>query len=403
MVKKAQGPTAGPSGGHTTEQRIEFANAFRGLAALAVVLSHYAGLFWSNRAIVSGLANVTALPDTVPTPAVVTWFDTMVPRMDWGSFGVALFFLISGFVIPFSLDRYTAAGFAIGRVCRIYPVYLVGFSCSLFGLFCGATYFGRQPSIPFTASDILVNYLPPLREIFGRPSIDGLVWTLEIELTFYAVCATGIRLFRRDGLAVFCIPAALSLLILILNCHLTKWLASDPALYKAAFIISLSGQFVVFMFVGVAFSRYYQRRMTAERLLRAVALLMLGFCLDWQSGPLTGIFGVVWSYCFALVLFTVPATSRADWRPIPPLRFLANISYPLYVSHPVAGYSLMRVLIAEGVSPVAAMVIALCGAVLLAWAIHVTVERPAHNLGKRLAARARHHSTLSIPLAPGPP
>jgi len=50
--------------------------------------------------------------------------DQSGPGIYKGGFGVALFFLISGFVIPFSFLRYTRTGFAIARILRLWPAYM---------------------------------------------------------------------------------------------------------------------------------------------------------------------------------------------------------------------------------------------------------------------------------------
>lgn len=39
-------------------QRLEFANALRGLAALAILVSHYLGVFWFSRDIAQVSAHV---------------------------------------------------------------------------------------------------------------------------------------------------------------------------------------------------------------------------------------------------------------------------------------------------------------------------------------------------------
>ncbi len=76
--------------------RLIFANQLRGLAALCVVGSHLVAVFWAMRDVV-GIA--TASP---PQPGdgppflglfLLTWFNL-------GPFGVGIFFLISGLVIP---------------------------------------------------------------------------------------------------------------------------------------------------------------------------------------------------------------------------------------------------------------------------------------------------------------
>src|SRR5215210_2024076 len=80
--------------------RLVFLDALRGLAAMAVFVSHAAER-------VSPI-----LRDIVHT------------RFDLGHFGVTLFFLCSGFIIPFSLERQNSlASFWISRIFRLYPLY----------------------------------------------------------------------------------------------------------------------------------------------------------------------------------------------------------------------------------------------------------------------------------------
>ncbi|MFC7436504.1 acyltransferase family protein [Hydrogenophaga bisanensis] len=114
--------------------RIDFANTLRGFAALAVVISHYYGVFWTNRAAVEAIANAPALPlETHAIPDYISWLH-LFPIFNWGAFGVALFFIISGFVIPFSLQKMSWIGFSIGRILRIMPTYFVGFSVTLLAI-----------------------------------------------------------------------------------------------------------------------------------------------------------------------------------------------------------------------------------------------------------------------------
>lgn len=70
-----------------------------------------------------------------------------------------------------------------------------------------------------------------------------------------------------------------------------------------------------------------------------------------------------------------------------PFRFLANISYSLYVIHPIAGYVTMRLLTAAGLPYLAAFAIALAFVIGIASAMHVYVEAPTIALGKRSRER----------------
>ena len=68
------------------------------------------------------------------------------------------------------------------------------------------------------------------------------------------------------------------------------------------------------------------------------------------------------------------------------LKFLANISYPLYVVHPLVGYALMRVMIAWNAPYPLALATALVVVVLLAWVIHVAGRSAVHGARQDLGA-----------------
>jgi peptidoglycan/LPS O-acetylase OafA/YrhL len=76
-------------------ERFVFANQLRALAALCVVGIHLTGVYWTAPQLVAD-ATFSA-PHTGPWPFFAPWLST--PWLNLGPFGVALFFLISGFVI----------------------------------------------------------------------------------------------------------------------------------------------------------------------------------------------------------------------------------------------------------------------------------------------------------------
>src|SRR5450759_1422587 len=107
-------------------KRVEWANALRGVAALTVLVAHFGVVFWMNQTAAASLARRQQL---YPGDSAAPRFARLLAAIpvDFGALGFALFFLLSGYVIAISLDRYSRRGFIIGRVMRVIPTYAAGF------------------------------------------------------------------------------------------------------------------------------------------------------------------------------------------------------------------------------------------------------------------------------------
>ncbi len=364
------------------KSKVEFANSLRGLAAVAVVISHYFGIFWTNPEAVANLINSPVLLiKQEDIPLYVQWL-TIVPNFNWGCYGVALFFLISGFVIPFSLSGISGGGFCVSRCLRIVPTYIVGFSISLLALWICAAYF--SVSFPYERQQILIHYVPGLRDLLSSRSIDGIIWTLEIEIKFYMLCAIFIAWFRRFSLKVFIIPLALFTLAALLSHIGIGWLKGFPNSYPLAVTTIFCSQFIIFMFLGVLFHYLYKNKIGARNARLAAIGLFALFSLQWRTGPDSASFGLVLSYAFALMTFAFAFAYPRFFSANPVFDFLADISYPLYVVHGVAGYVALRLLLEQGFRPWSALALVTSLFLVLAWLLHRLVERPSQAIGKRL-------------------
>src|SRR4051812_18373500 len=85
------------------QERLQWLDMLRGVAVLAVVVEHLSFLIF-----------VDLRPNFI-----VPWFDI-------GNYGVLVFFLVSGYVVPASLERHgNLRRFWVGRVFRLYPLLLL--------------------------------------------------------------------------------------------------------------------------------------------------------------------------------------------------------------------------------------------------------------------------------------
>ncbi|MHC5230453.1 acyltransferase family protein [Brucella sp. LJL56] len=355
-------------------KRIEFANTLRGLAALCVVISHYFGVFWVNQAAVGDLIKAPPLDlSTINIPSFITPLQ-LHQFFNWGAFGVALFFLISGFVIPFSLKNGTRLGFCISRSVRILPTYAVGFTISILTIWASTSYFNI--TWPFTFSEVAIHYFPGLRDIVQSRNIDGIIWTLDIEMKFYIVCALIAPLLSKRSKLAFVAPLALAISGLFLARIMPEWANTRPQLYLSLSPLVFSAQYIVFMFAGTAIF-YIHSGQLPERAGVLVALIMVSlFALMWALCPPVVPFALMWNYAFAFLLFLFAFTFPRLFSSNRITDFFASISYPLYVVHGVAGYALLRMLIVIGVPSTLALIIVTATAIAVAWLLHRFVEWP---------------------------
>ncbi|NRQ39254.1 acyltransferase [Nonomuraea sp. NN258] len=172
--------------------RLAWLDALRGPAALAVTL-HHAG--WTF------------------APALWAQVDR---RVDVGTWGVFVFFLVSGYIIPASLERRgDLRGFWAGRAFRLLPLLLLACAATLL-LGHGETSAGTGGDRP--AALIALGNLTMTQELLGLPAVIGVMWTLSYEMAFYLVTvglfAAG-KALRSAGtavaLALLAVPAGLLL------------------------------------------------------------------------------------------------------------------------------------------------------------------------------------------------
>ncbi len=143
------------------KQRISVINALRAFAALAVAWGHF----------VAGQSK---------------WLS---PTGKYGYLGVDIFFVISGFVIPWSLYRSRYAlrdygRFMLKRNIRLYPPYLASIAISILATNFIIEPLFKIPHMTVTGSDLLLHFTY-LNDMFHVPWINVVYWTLAIEFQWY--------------------------------------------------------------------------------------------------------------------------------------------------------------------------------------------------------------------------
>jgi peptidoglycan/LPS O-acetylase OafA/YrhL len=282
--------------------RLAFLDVLRGIAAMAVVFEH-------------GFAE-----------CIPGYLDASVRYYDLGQFGVTLFMLISGFIIPATLERGGSnRRFWINRFFRLFPLYWT--TIALFGLYYLLVH--PEALYPTEAWQWLAN-LTMLQDFLRAPHVTPVFWTLTLELLFYASCSIlfALRLFRWTALLAWLGQAALFLLGVVIPLVVHR---RFPGGYAFLFLS---------MFVGTMFHRYVHGQASRQHLawlissLAAVSLSVsyVSFALFTREGhPLTfHCVWTVWLSAFACFMAALAWRGRAmpGW-----LSYLGRISYSLYLVH----------------------------------------------------------------------
>ncbi|HTZ93281.1 MAG TPA: acyltransferase family protein [Streptosporangiaceae bacterium] len=164
-----------PASGAPRPRRLAWLDALRGFAALCVVYEHF---------------GARVLPGV--HAAVFSVFDP-------GLYGVLVFFLISGYIVPASLERTgSVRAFWIGRLFRLFPLFVFVIGVTLF-----LNAFGLA-SVNGTNQDVtaaVFAHLFMLNDLLGGPNLVVVIWTLSYEMVFYllltALFTAGLH--RRSG------------------------------------------------------------------------------------------------------------------------------------------------------------------------------------------------------------
>ena len=348
------------------------------MAALSVVINHYWGIFF-----VAGVRAVIGMPASfVPLKPAYTQH-VLSPGWGgflYGAFGVAVFFLISGFVIPISLRNISTGQFLTRRFFRIYPVYwfclLISIAMYLICSWYWSTPLSDRISLPFLAKNI-----PLVHSAAGLPSLDFVSWSLAVELKFYVIFAL-VSLLGKSAHQVM----LLSIGLLALCCVVAFF--STHGLNSASFVsYAISDmKYLTFMFLGCLFYYVLYRELSAMVALAYGAVIYALF-VTINAFYEPGLFGALTkNYTYALALFSLCYLLRARFKANRVIDFLADISFPLYLVHSMIGYVAMPILISKGMSFTLAWMISLGVAVLVAFLVHRYVEVPVNNLGKRLSS-----------------
>lgn len=339
--------------------RLVSLDAMRGLAALSVVAFHFLGRYnslYSTR------------------PPLLTGLHLEV-------YGVHLFFIISGFVIFLTLERCDRLrDFAISRFARLFPLY---WGCVLL-TWCVVSTFGPEDR-RVGVGTMLIN-LTMFQSWVDAPDVDGVYWTLAVELSFYLLA----------GLAFACKATRSRGRVLI---AVLAWIFASLAL-RSPFLLRLPAHDFLADRLDVHYSHLFIAGICFYVAWRDGHNLWTVLGLSYTVGVTAALDGLESAVPILglLVLFQLVLKGRLrkvlGWRP---LQFIGLSSYALYLLHQNIGYAFMLNLESVG----APYSLALIGAVILVAALATLLtffwERPMAQYIRMRAVGSKFFGPVQVP------
>jgi peptidoglycan/LPS O-acetylase OafA/YrhL len=325
--------------------RLTTLDALRGIAALSVCWYHF----------------TNGNPDFLPASILKS-------SGHYGWLGVEIFFVISGFIIPYALQRSSYrisdyGTFILKRIIRLDPPYLVAILIVIALEYVSMARPGfNGPAFHFSFVQ-LVLHLGYVNVFFGYPWLNPVFWTLAIELQYYLLVGLLFPIIAHGSLIVRTFSFA---------CMASLAFSFDAERFLFHWLF-------LFMLGMVAFQFRAGIHQRTQFLLWVV---LLGLGAWYVNGGVIAMTAVA----TALLLGLFEAGIKH------PFLFFGHISYSLYLLHvPIGGRVINLSLRCVHTMPGKCVVLVLALAVSTAasWLLHRFVERPAQEWSSRIRYRKK--------------
>ncbi|QWD68640.1 acyltransferase [Polynucleobacter sp. VK25] len=298
------------------QQRIRYLDGLRGIAIIMVLMCH----------------TFSRWPEYIPWVTDHAHFTLF----KYGGFGVALFFIISGFVINMTIENSSSFFlFIFKRWLRLFPAIFL----ATILIFISASFLHERPAGAPNLKDLIpgLTLIQPelLQIIFDTKftGLEGAFWSLYVEVKFYLIY--GIIYFVKRDKSIHILLAIFFSSILCKTLIHLEMIPPDGVIQKIIFIF-LSAQYFGWFCIGIMLNSAKKMKKNLY-ILYAIALMppsiALMFGLDFSGF----IFGALVFFIFFCSVFIKKSRYIFECRL---LLLFGFISYPLYLIHENAIVSL---------------------------------------------------------------
>ena len=217
-------------------------------------------------------------------------------------------------------------------------------------------------------------------EYFGIQHVDGVYWTLTIELSFYfwiliLFCFGQIKNIEK-------ILVAWVILAMLLTYHKLN-IYVDYRLKKLLLL-----DYIELFAAGICFYKY---KSTTHSILTHVVIILSIISLYFSYS-----FMVATLLCSFYMVFGMIVMDKAGIFRTKLLLYFGTISYSLYLIHQNIGYVIINKFYSMDMPPLTGLLMAFCCSVLLAHMILIFVERPSLNKLRKIYKDSNRFQYLKL-------
>lgn len=307
-------------------KRLYALDLVRFISAIAVMLYHYLFRGWKA----DNMSNISF-------PEIGSYFK-------YGYLGVDVFFIVSGFVIFLSIQKFSVYNFVKSRVSRIYPAYWFGV---LFTFFVTVCFGGERYLVTFKQ---LIYNLTMLNGFFGVKSIDGVYWTLLVELKFYILIFLYLLLIKFNKIFKNLVYFVYSWLAASLLYSLLTLLNYDDFFLLKVLNYFLLFEYSHYFIAGSLFYLIYKEEFKYQYFLGIIATFLLSLFwafkkIHFFENKYNSVFSsqiVVVFIFFTFLFFGALCLGKLKFLNRKVFIRLGLITYPLYLVHQNVGFILFN-------------------------------------------------------------
>lgn len=366
----------------TKNEKLWFLQSIRAIATIMVMYSHWGELFWSRPDIAATLSYSVQI-DNAKRPFFLFITDRL--EFSFGPFGVALFFMVTGYLIVHSLENNRISIFLVKKFLRLYSTYSVTLLLTCGILYISANYWNIPYNISVT--DYLKN-LSLFRDFYWVQSLDMVNWTMEVQVKFYLLCAFIMYVSKmRNTKTITILIGALTTLSYCVG-TIYEYALQQGLLktYIWMYAIIYAVPFIIFCFIGVVFyyydSKVWNLKTSICMIIYLIVMYYIAIGIAYPGNMMYPI-----SYYSAFIVFLLIFRFRKHIPRIRVLSFLADISFPVYLIHGVVGFAIMNFLYQYQPYPYLIMLETFVLIILLSYLLHCFIEKPSIKLVNMIAKR----------------